>query len=209
MSGGAHFVAINEIAGNSNQRIADAADLIGPGYPNKWGAYISYNSTAEGQFFPNFATAIDRVYANNGRLLPEFYMGYQQWWNSVPGGTDAQRDIEMNSRFFNGPGRLSWLVSRKVQVWPNSQSRIHPIFSAGDHVMNASTGTAQQRESKNARFLDRLFYIYVTRSQYRALLLASNDGGVGSYKWTTRGRSARPATTHATTSSRSCSSTTR
>lgn len=176
------FVAINEISsaanvtGTANTLIAQAAAIIGPGYANRWGAYIAYGSASSGPNFQPFTAAIDAVYANHGRLLPELYAGYAGYFTSCSGCTnDGQRDISLNSRFFSGAGKLSWLMQRKPA---GSQSQVHPIFAVGNTVLTSANDT------NNARFLDRLFYVFVTRSGYRWLALnAQNPGGIGSYKW--------------------------
>jgi hypothetical protein len=168
-------VVINEIGSGQDALITSAAGLIGPGYPNRWGAFITYGSAATGQFYPNFTTPIDAVYANNGSLMPELYPRYSNYWSSAT--TDAARDTWLNTNFFNGSGKLNWLLARRTQVHPGSQSRVHPIFSASDTLMSSSV------DSRNARFVDRVFYVYVTQSGFRSLFLQSNDGGAGSYKW--------------------------
>jgi hypothetical protein len=176
------FVAINEISnaanvtGTANTLIAQAAAIIGPGYANRWGAYIAYGSASSGPDFQPFITAIDAVYANHGSLLPEFYAGYAGYFTSCSGCTnDGQRDVSLNSRFFSGAGKLSWLMGRRPT---GSLSQVHPIFAVGTTVLTSAN------DANNARFLDRLFYVFVTRSGWRTLALnAQNPGGIGSYKW--------------------------
>lgn len=171
------FVAINEIASGTNTTIAQAANLIGTGYPNRWGAFIEYGSGATGPTFQLYSTAINAVYANHGRLLPELYPRYTQYWNcngTTPCATDTDRDNWMNNTFFRGTGKLSWLMQQKPAT---SQSKVNPIFGVGNTFLNSTN------ETGNQRFLDRMFYVFVTKSQYRSLALYTNDGGIGSYKW--------------------------
>ena len=150
----------------------------------RWGAFIQYDSPGHTDprtpFFPNFQSSINAVYANNGSLLPELYPTYADYWAAASGsGTtqDSVRDSWMNQKFFNGGGKVNWLIDRKNQSFPSSTSRVHPIFSASNHCCTSSN------DSNNARFIDRVFYVYATQSQYRSLLLYSNAGGAGSYKW--------------------------
>lgn len=172
------FVAVNEMSKTNQAKIASMASTIGTGYPNRWGVFIAYGSAGTGQFFPDFATGVDAVYAANGRLMPEFYPRYGNYYSCAGCTTDAQRDAWMNANFFNGSGKLNWLMARKTQLFPSSQSRVHPIFGIGDQLLHSTV------ESRNARFLDRIFYVYANQSGYRALILnASNPGGAGSYLW--------------------------
>ncbi len=176
------FVAINEIASDTNATIAQAANLIGTGYPNRWGAFVTYGSGATGPRFDYYATAINAVYANHGRLMPEFYPRYTKYWTcnneennpDVACANDADRDNWMNNTFFRGTGKLSWLMQQKPAA---SQSKVNPIFGVGNTYLNSTN------ETSNQRFLDRMFFVFVTKSQYRSLALYTNDGGIGSYKW--------------------------
>jgi hypothetical protein len=107
-------------------------------------------------------------------MLPELYIRYKVYWES--GRTDAARDAWMNSTFFDGPGKVSWLVSRKRTV-SGSKSRINPIFSVGDAVLDSKV------EANNNRFLDRIFYVFCSISPFQSLFLRDNEGGAGSYLW--------------------------
>jgi hypothetical protein len=174
------FVAINEIAKTTEERIAEAANLIGPGYANRWGCYIEYGSAEDGPSYPNRASAIDAVYRNHGTMLPELYIGYRAYWRSS--NTDAERDDWMNKTFFKGPGKLSWLRDRKETIHlpddpSGSKSRINPIFSASDAVLTSEV------EANNNRFLDRIFYVFCGISPFQELFLRDNGGGAGSYLW--------------------------
>lgn len=184
-------VVINEISDNAtlNSYIAQAAGIIGPGYANRWGVYIAYpgptvndpcNATGRQPCYPLYSSTIDAVFANNGRLLPELYPNYQEYWTG--GGTDALRDDALVSRYFNGAGKINWLAARKsVAPHQNSTSRIQPVFSAGDVLASGAT------EANFARFVDRVLFVYVAKSGYRAFALRSNGGGAGSYKWASTG----------------------
>jgi hypothetical protein len=169
------FVAINEISVSSGATVAAAANIIGPGRANQWGAYVVYRSAANGPNFPEHAAAIDAVFANNGRLFPQLYVRYSDYW--INGNTDSERDAWMNATFFNGPGKFNWVVQRKCQAHPISQSLIHPVFSASDTLLVSAD------ETKNARFLDRVFYVFASMSGYQPYIMWYNDGGPASYLW--------------------------
>ena len=64
--------------------------------------------------------------------------------------------------------RLHWLVEQRKAR--GSASHISVLFGVTDRFV------------ADAGFLDRMFYVFVTRSGYRSVALASN-GGVGSWKW--------------------------
>jgi hypothetical protein len=166
------FVAINEIKASTVGYIAEAANLIGPGYANRWGAYVVNGAGVNYSSGP-IAGAIGAVFANHGRVMPEFYPRYVDYYNAAT--TDAARDSWLNTTWFNGPGRLGALVALKPG---GSQSRIHPIFSASNPVHHPSAS-----EATKARWVDRIMYVFCKSSGYRSLFLASNAGGAGSYLW--------------------------
>lgn len=182
------FVAINEIGETvTNNMIADAASQIYNAAPlnnkskynNRWGVFLSYRSGAIGPDYSNIihATAIEAVYNANGRLLPEVYPRYSVYWTcnnaATPCTTDAARDNWLNATFFTGPGKISWLASARTT---GSVSIINPIFGIGNTYLNSTN------ETSNLRFMDRVFYVFMTKFPYPGLAKAAN-GGIGSYLW--------------------------
>lgn len=65
-----NFAAINEINSTQAAKIAGACAAIGTGYGNRWGVYLVNGPSVN---FSVYASAIDAVWANWGRLLVELY----------------------------------------------------------------------------------------------------------------------------------------
>lgn len=196
------FVAMNEIGEGSsegvtsNSLIETAAANIDPTYANLWGAYIEDETIQDGNdigpFYPYNSAAIDAVYQYNGRLLPELYPNYFRYYSIA--SDDDDRNTWLNSNYFNGAGKLNWLLERQTEVYPESVSIVNPIFTATNSPFCNSYGYLDTDDTNCAKFIDRVLYVFYNYfyvqycqthdPQYRNLLSnTKNSGGFGSYLW--------------------------
>jgi hypothetical protein len=179
---GPRYVMIDELRGaadRSTQAIVhDAAVLMRQRYPQwrgRWGAYV-VNGMSVGYTGLNDGAkpAIDALLDAGAVIAAEMYAIRREY--CAAGTTAAQRDAWLGDFFHGSRGafpqpRFHWLAQRKVARRSTSQLSI--LFGVTDGYM---TGTGP------AIFLDRMFYVWRTRSGYPSVLLP-NGGGVGAWKW--------------------------
>ena len=164
-------VLIDELKADSLDMIREAAERMATVYPQwagRWGAYIV---NGEAVAYPGLNPAIDALLDANALLAVELYPHQSRYCEE--GATAYERDLWL-ADFFSGTatqGRFDWLVQRRTNR--GSASHISVVFGVTDSFLN---GTAP------AVFLDRMFYVWVTRSGYRSFLLDEN-GGPGAWKW--------------------------
>jgi hypothetical protein len=121
--------------------------------------------------------AIDNLLDARAMIACEFYAKQSDYNNA--GDTKGERDVWLGD-FFRGSrgafpqGRLHWLSERRKSR--GSDSHLSALFGVTDKFVS------------DYSFLDRMFYVFVNRSGYRGLGLASN-GGIGSWKWDADGLS--------------------
>jgi hypothetical protein len=210
---GAWYVIVDELAGISADLIATVAYTLGlpqykPSYQHRWGVYIvhgplvGYSSLDDPDNLDSReGGAITDLLKANARLLPEFYpylwknadlmcdcQIYNYWRSSST--SDGARDAWLG-QFFSGAApdvnvppdirpatnRLNWLMARRATL--GSASIVQPVFGAIDKFLKCGTTS----NDTAMRFLDRMFYVYKTRTSYPSLIHDDNDGGVGSWKW--------------------------
>jgi hypothetical protein len=170
------LVTVDELNSASVNLIALTAGYLGSAYNNWWGAYVVNGTSVS---YSNLSYAIDNLLINNCRIMLEFYPTYSGYMAS--GTTAAARDTWLGN-FYRGNAsgfgdRLAWLMTRKGTSFPNSLSIIQPVLGAGDAHLNAST------ETKKAQMLDRMMYVFMTKSGFPSLGRQPNNGGFGSFKW--------------------------
>jgi hypothetical protein len=167
-------VMVDELRSAEIDKVAACAARMRAVYPElagRWGVYLVHGVNVA---YPNLQPAIDELLLADAALVPEMYPARSQY--CAAGANTLERDIWLGD-YFRGSrgdfpqGRLHWLMSRRTAL--GSLSAVAPIFGVTDTFM---TGT------QPARFLDRMFYVWATRSGYRSLLLSEN-GGPGAYKW--------------------------
>jgi hypothetical protein len=167
-------VMVDELRSAEVDKVAACAARMRAAYPElagRWGAYLVHGLAVA---YPNLQPAIDELLLADAALVPEMYPARSQY--CAAGDTAYDRDVWL-SDYFRGSrgsfpqGRVHWLVNRRTHL--GSASSIAPIFGVTDTFMTGD---------QPARFLDRMFYVWATRSGYRSLLLAEN-GGPGAYKW--------------------------
>jgi hypothetical protein len=153
----------------SNTFFAQLATDLHMNYPQwdgRWGIFIGFGN------YPAWSSAIDAVQKANGILSLELYPSQTEYCASGTNG--GQRDIWLSEQFIGNAnlGRLNWLIARKA-LNNNSQSFITPLFGVGDVLLNGQSP---------AIFLDRMFYVWMTRTNQPSMISAAN-GGPGAYKW--------------------------
>ncbi len=136
-----------------------------PQWEGRWGAFLSFGN------YPLLGDGIDALLKANAAISLELYPRQTEY--CAAGTNGGQRDIWL-ARQFNGDatlGRVNWLKARRALH--SSSSQITPLFGVGDILLN---GTSP------ALFLDRMFYVWKTRTSHSDLI-RPEVGGVGTYKW--------------------------
>lgn len=201
LNNGAWIVMIDELATLTEELITNTAAVLGhpdykPAYQHRWGAYLVDGPKVN---YNNLDVGLAYLLQANARIAPEFYpylyvgpdtisQTYNYWRSNTT--SHGARDIWLGQYFTGGaedpnvpvamrpaPNRLNWLMAYRA-AW-NSQSFIHPTFATYDRYLMSGTSDSYTA----MKFLDRMFYVYKTRTGYGALIHDGNDGGLGSYKW--------------------------
>lgn len=164
-------VMIDEVRGESIDKIAAAAERLRTRYPQwagRWGAYLV---NGEGVSYPRLNPAIDALLDAHAVIGVELYVHQSRYCAS--GANAGARDVWL-AGFFRGDenlGRFQWLADRRAGR--GSQSHLTLLFGVTDAYLDGA---------QPAVFLDRMFYVWATRSGHPSVILQEN-GGVGAYKW--------------------------
>lgn len=176
------FVMVDELHTTNQQKIGQAARILRARYPElrgRWGVYI-VNGTAVSYARLNLPPfrSIDSLLGAGAVLAAEMYPRYRDY--RLAGRTAFQRDAWLEDFFRGSQGafpqaRFAWLVARRKHL--RSDSTLTMLFGVTDlPPVDFARGIAP------ATFVDRLFYVWATRSRFRSALFVEN-GGPGSYKW--------------------------
>ncbi len=165
------MVMVDELNSGTIDIIAEAADHLRSTYPQWtgfWGAFI-VNGTAVS--YARLNPAIDALFDAQATLAVELYPRQSEYCaaSSSAGG----RDVWL-AEFINGGSslaRMNWLMKRRS--WKGSSSHVSVLFGVTDSYMNGTNP---------AVFLDRIFYVLLTRS-YHDWTISLEHGGPGAYKW--------------------------
>ena len=177
---GPAYVAVDELRGGSIQCIYEFASWMrrhAPEFSRRWGVYIV---DGPGVSYTNLNPAIDAILDASGGMHPEFYPLQSSYMGA--GETTGVRDQWLSDyvygagpnnygRGFSKLNRLHWLMQHRRTR--GSVSRVTPVFGVTDRFLNGP---------RAAVFLDRLMYVFLTRTGYGGLM-AANNGGCGSWKW--------------------------
>jgi hypothetical protein len=139
-----------------------------PQWRGRWGVYIVNGSAVH---YAHYSAQIDALLDAGAMILAEMYPQAADYCAAGPRVID--RDLWL-ARFFRGDeniARLHWLVNRKADR--GSDSHVSVVFGVIDRFHAPVTP---------AIFLDRMFYVFVTRSDHRELIDPAN-GGPGAWKW--------------------------
>ena len=169
--GAPNKVLIDELKTASQDTIVAFAERMAERYPQwrgRWGAYIV---AGEAVHYANLTRGIDALLLAGAILVPELYFHQSRYCAS--GSSADERDVWLGHMFRGDAhlARVHWLVQRGVHY--GSDSQISPMFGVTDHYLDGRSP---------AVYLDRMFYVFVTRSDYRGLALEPN-GGIGAWKW--------------------------
>ncbi len=165
---------IDELRADSITKVADCANYLRsllPQWEGRWGVHLV---NGEAVSHANLQPAVDALLDANAVLVPEFYPQRSRYCSS--GGSAAARDQWLADFFRGGQGaftqaRFAWLVARRVVR--KSSSQLSMLFGVTDAFLDGINPGI---------FLDRMFYVWVTRSAFRGTALVANDGP-GSWKW--------------------------
>lgn len=167
-------VMIDELRSDSITIIADAANRLRTVYPQhagRWGAYVV---NGENVGYAGLNPAIDALLDAQAPIAVEMYAHQSRYCQA--GTTDAARDTWL-AGFFRGEqgqfsqARFAWLAARRNAR--GSVSHLSILFGVTDDYMSGTNP---------AKFLDRMFFVWATRSGFRSTMLMAN-GGVGAWKW--------------------------
>lgn len=139
-----------------------------PQWRGRWGVYIVNGPAVH---YAGYSAQIDALLDAGAMILAEMYPQAADYCAAGPRVID--RDLWL-ARFFRGDeniARLHWLVNRKADR--GSDSHLSVVFGVIDRFHAPVTP---------AVFLDRMFYVFVTRSDHRELIDPAN-GGPGAWKW--------------------------
>jgi hypothetical protein len=166
---GPRYVMLEELHDGESEAfflaIANDMKTSYPQWAGRWGVFIGFGD------YPVWADGIDALLAADAILSLELYPSQSEYCAAGP--TGGARDIWLSEQFKGNAsiGRLDWLVARRALQ--NSESFITPLFGVGDVLLDGNSP---------AVFLDRMFYVWMTRTDHAAMISAEN-GGPGAYKW--------------------------
>ncbi|MCA9667720.1 MAG: hypothetical protein KC503_19105 [Myxococcales bacterium] len=167
-------VMIDELKTSTQGYVKACADRLRAVYPQlagRWGAYLVNGSAVS---YPVLAAGIDALLDARAIIAAEMYPHYSSYCGA--GSTTAARDVWL-AAFFRGSGgafpqgRFHWLAQRRKSR--ASQSQLTVLFGVTDAFLDGT---------KPALFVDRMFYIWLSRSGYPSTLGLAN-GGPGAWKW--------------------------
>ena len=167
-------ILIDELKSTTQPYIKAVADRMRTVYPQwkgRWGAYL-VNGTAVS--YPSLAAGIDALLMAGAIIVPEMYPHKSSYCKS---GTSAGARDKWLGEFFRGSGgafpqgRFHWLVQRRT--YRKSASALPIVFGVTDSFVGGSGASV---------FIDRMFYVWVTRSGYPGTISLAN-GGPGAWKW--------------------------
>lgn len=167
-------VMIDELRGDSIHKVADCANHMRVYYPQWMGHWGVYLVNGEAVSYANLQPAIDAVLAANAVMAAEFYPKRSRYCAS--GSNAGARDLWLAGFFRGGQGafgqaRFAWLAERRRVR--NSISQLSVLFGVTDAFLDGTNA---------AIFLDRMFYVWATRSGFPSIAHLHN-GGPGSWKW--------------------------
>lgn len=139
-----------------------------PQWRGRWGVYLVNGPAVH---YANYTEEIDALLSAGAMILAEMYPQATDYCRA--GDRVIDRDLWL-ARFFRGDdtiARLHWLLNRRDHLV--SDSHISVVFGVIDRFLEPATP---------AVFLDRMFYVFMTRSDHPELLSIAN-GGPGAWKW--------------------------
>lgn len=167
------YTLIDELKSSTAVQVGDAADWLRDNHPElagRWGAYLVNGPSVS---YANLQPALDALLLADAVILPEMYVTRDEYCAS--GGSAGSRDVWL-AAFFAGddqgfPSRFRYLNARFAAL--GSSSHLSPVFGVTDTYMTGSGPSV---------FMDRMFYVWKTRSGFPSYLSLDN-GGPSAWKW--------------------------
>ena len=158
-------------------KIKDCADILlhNPAVRRRWGVFVIRAGSVN--VLQQMQPALDSVFRGSGNVAYEAYVQYSVYCNQ--GSNTGQRDIWLGNYFKD---RCDYLLERRdaVSLPGLGKSFVSMVFGVTD---KPSGPTLDLMNCNNAAFyLDRMFYVFRTRSGW-SQLMHPTTGGAGSYKW--------------------------
>jgi hypothetical protein len=169
------FVIVDELRTDSVSLIAAFAKEMRrhPDLAGRWGCYLANGGRVS---FRSWRPAIDELLRADARLVVEMYPSYGEYIAS--GASSAERDGWLRDFFMGGgafpAGRFGWLMTHSK----GSASGVSVMFGVTDKGRKPGRLT-YMRGPRPAQFLDRLFYVWMTRTGHPEVISAAR-GGAGS-----------------------------
>ena len=171
-------VIVDELRGGANstlERVAECASWLHRERPaldgGDWAIYLAHQDIAA---FDTLLPALDPALAAGATIAVEMYATERAY---CAAGDDEDAGDEWLADFFLGgrgwsPGAgFAWLAERRRLL--GSRSRLTAVFGVTDTYLDGRDPFV---------FLDRMFFVWTTRTGFPEVLAAAN-GGAGSYKW--------------------------
>jgi hypothetical protein len=172
-------VIVDELRGGRNttlERVAACAQWLRREHPaldgGRWAVYLAHQDVEP---FNAMLPAIDPLLAAGATIAVEMYATERAYCAAARG--DPERGDAWLADFFLGgrgasprPG-FAWLAERRREL--GSRSRLTAVFGVTDDYLDGHDPFT---------FLDRMFFVWMTRTGYPGIIGAAN-GGAGSYKW--------------------------
>lgn len=171
-------VIIDELRGGENstlERVARCATWLHRERPaldgGHWAIYLAHQNIAA---FDTLLEALDPVLAAGATIAVEMYATESAYCGA--GREEGAGDRWLADFFLGGRGSspgagFAWLAERRRLR--GSRSRLTAVFGVTDAYLDGRDPFV---------FLDRMFYVWMTRTGFPRVLSAAN-GGAGSYKW--------------------------
>jgi hypothetical protein len=170
-------VIVDELRGGANstlERMAACTSWLHREHPalggGRWAIYLAHQDVAA---FDTLIPALDPALAAGATIAVEMYATQSAYCHA---GGEGAGDAWLADFFLGGRGSspgagFAWLAERRRQL--GSRSRLTAVFGVTDTYLDGPDPFV---------FLDRMFFVWMTRTGFPGVLAAAN-GGAGSYKW--------------------------
>ncbi len=181
-------ILIDELASGSAATVEGFANVMAGTYPQwrgRWGVHLAPGENVD---YAAWQAPIDAALSAGAILLPEMYF-YRSTYCSH-GNNGGQRDIWLASMFTGDASvrRVGFLLDERARL--GSTSQISPSFGVIDARCHDVNGVrtcdleGYLSGPQPAVFLDRMFYVWVTRTRPDMVdLVRPENGGIGAWKW--------------------------
>jgi hypothetical protein len=169
-------IMIDELERSSIDKITQVAALMRlhySQYTGLWGVFIENTDVGDpDRYYGPKEGAINELLLAGAILAAEMYIGKGYYCSQ--GSNYGERDVWLADWFRGDFGtwkKFAWLAEQRSNL--GSSSHLSVVFGVTDSMVGTSDAYI---------FIDRLFYVWVTRSGFPSTLDWTN-GGAGAYKW--------------------------